>query len=160
MFREMRRTRQQLSQAETEEILKNGVTGVLAVHGDGGYPYAVPVNYVYKDGKIYFHGARAGHKFDAIARDDKVSFCVIDRDEVVPEKLTTAYRSAIVFGRARLLEGEETLQAAYELGMRFLPDPDRVNAEIEKDLPRLACFEIVPERVTGKAGKELLRRQE
>lgn len=156
MFREMRRIRQQLTQAETEEILVRGKTGVLAVNGDDGYPYAVPVNYVWQDGKVYFHGARAGHKFDAMTRDAKVSFCVIDRDEVLPEKLTDVYRSAVVFGRVRLLEGDELIQAAYDLGMKYYPVPEAVKAEIEKDLPRLACFEITPEHTTGKQAKELL----
>lgn len=155
-FRPMRRIRQQLSDKETEAILENGTTGVLAVNGDGGYPYAVPVNYVYKAGKIYFHGAKAGHKFDAMARDEKVCFCVIDRDEVLPEKLTDVYRSAVVFGRVRLLEGDELTEAAYDLGMKYYPVPEAVKAEIEKDLPRLACFEITPEHVTGKQAKELL----
>ena len=128
-FRPMRRIRQQLSDKETEAILENGTTGVLAVNGDGGYPYAVPVNYVYKAGKIYFHGAKAGHD---------------------------VYRSAVVFGRVRLLAGDELIQAAYDLGMKYYPVPEAVKAEIEKNLPRLACFEITPEHVTGKQAKELL----
>ncbi len=155
-FRPMRRVRQQLSDQETEAILQRGKTGVLAVNGDGGYPYAVPVNYVWKDGKIYFHGAKAGHKFDAMARDGKVSFCVIDRDEILPEKLTDAYRSAVVFGYVRVLEGQELTDAAYALGMKYYPVPEAVKAEVEKDLPRLACFEITPDHITGKQGKELL----
>ena len=155
MFREMRRTRQELSRAETEAILQNGTTGVLAVHGDGGYPYAVPVNYVYKDGKIYFHGARAGHKFDAMARDDKVSFCVIARDEVVPDAFADYYRSAVVFGRVRLLEGDAALQAVYDLGYKYNPDPAKVRAEVARDGAHAACFEITVDHLTGKQAKGL-----
>ena len=158
-FRPMRRSRQELSQAETEAILENGTTAVLAVNGDGGYPYAVPVNYVWKDGKIYFHGARAGHKFDAMVRDSRVSLCVIAHDEPLPEKLTDLYRSAIVFGRVRLLTGQELTDAAYALGMRFPPDPDRVRQEIAGDADRMACFELTPEHITGKEAIELTRRR-
>ena len=158
-FRPMRRSRQALRPEETEAILEHGTTAVLAVNGDGGYPYAVPVNYVWKDGKIYFHGARAGHKFDALVRDSRVSLCVVARDEPLPEKLTDLYRSAIVFGRARLLSGQELADAAYALGMRFLPDPDRVRQEIAGDADRLACFELTPEHVTGKEAIELTRKR-
>ena len=77
MFREMRRKRQLLPQEQALEILENNTSGVLALSGDGGYPYAVPMSYVYNDGKIYFHCAKAGHKIDAIRSCDKASFCVV-----------------------------------------------------------------------------------
>ena len=158
-FRAMRRTRQELSRSETEDILRRGKTGVLAVHGDGGYPYAVPLNYVYKDGKIYFHCAKAGHKFDALARDGKVSFCVVDRDEVVPDEFATYYKSAVVFGRARLLEGEAVARAAYDLGFKYNPVHEKVRAVVESDLPAVACFEITIDHLTGKQAKGLLTEQ-
>ena len=80
MFREMRRFKQQLSEEECRHILKTEKRGVLAVNGDGGYPYTIPINYIYEEesGKIYFHGAKEGHKIDALLRDPKASFCVYD----------------------------------------------------------------------------------
>ena len=78
-----------LSQEETERILKEGTSGVLALAGDEGYPYAVPISYVYDGEKIYFHCAKQGHKLDAIARNPKASFCVVEKDQVVPEAYTT-----------------------------------------------------------------------
>ncbi len=156
MFRQMRRTKQQLSEQETKAILARGSTGVLAVHGDDGYPYTVPLNYVYKDGKIYFHCAKEGHKFDALMRDDKVSFCVIDKDQVIPDEFATYYKSAVAFGHARLLEGEEAAKAVYDLGYKYNPDPGKVRAELAKDLPRVACFEIAIDHLTGKQAKGLL----
>lgn len=155
-FRPMRRTRQELSRAEAEDILRRGSTGILAVHGDGGYPYTVPLNYVYKDGRIYFHCARAGHKFDALLRDDKVSFCVIDRDQVVPDEFATYYKSAVAFGRARLLEDEAAVRAVYDLGCKYNPDPAKVRAEVAKDAAHAACFEIAIDHLTGKQAKGLL----
>ena len=82
MFREMRRSKQQLSQEETEAVLTRGTSGVLSVLGDGGYPYGVPLSYVYHDGKLYFHWALSGHKLDAVRACPKASFCVVDRDQV------------------------------------------------------------------------------
>ena len=99
MFRDLRRSRQALSPEECGEILCHGTSGVLALAGDDGYPYAVPLSYVYAGGKLYFHCAKAGHKLDAIARNPKGSFCVIHQDQVVPETYTTHYRTVIAFGK-------------------------------------------------------------
>ncbi|MBQ8929177.1 MAG: pyridoxamine 5'-phosphate oxidase family protein, partial [Oscillospiraceae bacterium] len=71
MFRTMRRYRQELSPEVCRQILTRGTTGVLAVCGDDGYPYTIPLNYIYTEGKLYFHGAKTGHKIDAIRRSDK-----------------------------------------------------------------------------------------
>lgn len=57
MFREMRRKRQMLSEDDCKIILREGTSGVLALSGDDGYPYAVPLSYVY-DGRRYFFTAR------------------------------------------------------------------------------------------------------
>ena len=84
MFREMRRKKQSLPAEECVDILRRMLHGTLALLGDEGYPYAVPVSYVYADGKIYFHSALAGHKVDAIARDGRVSFSVVEQDDVKP----------------------------------------------------------------------------
>lgn len=94
-FRKMRRKRQELSLKDVEGLLQCSSTGVLAVHGDGGYPYAVPINYVYAEGKIFFHSVLEGHKMDAIRADKRVSFCVVAEDEVIPAKFTTMYRRMI-----------------------------------------------------------------
>ena len=87
-FREMRRKRQQLSEEKSIGILQKSTAGTLALLGDNGYPYAVPISYVYADGKLYFHSALSGHKIDAIKNYDKASFCIIDKDDVHPEKYT------------------------------------------------------------------------
>ena len=81
-FRKMRRSRQQLRLSESRAILERNTCGVLALARDGGYPYALPMSYAYREGKIYFHAARTGHKIDAIARCPKASFCVVDQDKM------------------------------------------------------------------------------
>ena len=86
MFREMRRNGQELPLEECTAILNRGTSGVLALSGDDNYPYAVPVSYAYDGYKLYFHCAKSGHKIDAIRRNAKASFCVIDQDLVVPEE--------------------------------------------------------------------------
>ncbi len=161
MFRKMRRFKQQLSKEETTEILKSGKTAVLGVTGDEGYPYTVPVNYVYEDGKIYIHGAKAGHKFDAIKRNEKVSLCVIEKDDIVKEELTTYFRSVILFGRAKLLEKEdEVFHAAEVFGLKYNEDKDAVDKEIKREWSGLCCIEIQIEHMTGKEAIELTRMRE
>ena len=44
---------------------------------------------------------------DAIRRNEKASFCVIDQDEMHGELYTTFFRSVIAFGRIRIIEDEE-----------------------------------------------------
>ena len=159
MFREMRRKRQLLAEAETIQIFERGTSGVLALSGDEGYPYAVPLSYVYSDGRIIFHGAKSGHKIDAIRGCEKASFCVIDRDQVVPEEYTTWFRSAIAFGRVRIIDQDAEKRAAIELlSEKYSPDdPEGRRAEIEREYKILCMFELRIEHMTGKEAIELVR---
>ena len=156
MFREMRRKKQLLSQAETIEMLRTCTSGVLAVAGDEGYPYAVPLSFAYQDGKLFFHMAKDGHKLDGIARNDKVSFCVIQQDQVMAQTFTTHYRSAIVFGRARILTEDSEKRHALEcLAQKYSPDfPEQAQAEIEMDWNRVLAVELAIEHMSGKAAIE------
>ena len=114
MFRDMRRGRQALSPEACREILYRGTSGVLALSGDGGYPYAVPISYVFDGAKLYFHCAKSGHKLDAVRRNPKASFCVVDQDLIVPERYTTYYRSVLAFGVMRILGDDGEKRALVE----------------------------------------------
>lgn len=158
-FRAMRRGRQQLAHEESIRILEQATSGTLALQGDNGYPYAVPLSYVYHDGKLYFHSALEGHKIDAIRRCDKASFCVIASDHVVPEAYTTHYRSVIVFGLIRVVEDHnERLAAARMIGNRYNPHHDEaLERELEHGFTRMAVIELAIEHITGKEAIELAR---
>ena len=161
MFREMRRFKQQLSAAEAREILEKGSYGVLACAGDDGYPYAVPLSYVLEGQTIFFHCAMEGHKIDALRRSDKVSFCVVSQDLVVPEELTTYFASAIAFGRARLVEdASEKYAALMKFGLKYEPGMDaHVKEHVEQSFSRTALVAIDIEHLTGKEAIELTRRR-
>lgn len=162
MFREMRRKNQLLSAEESAAILRRGTSGVLAVSGDDGYPYAVPLSYVYDDGKIYFHCAKSGHKLDAVRRCAKASFCVIDKDDIVQEEFTTHFRSVIAFGKIRILEnGDEKRAAIEKLAMRYSPDvaKEKHDKEISAYFGALCMLELTIEHMTGKQAKELVGGQ-
>jgi nitroimidazol reductase NimA-like FMN-containing flavoprotein (pyridoxamine 5'-phosphate oxidase superfamily) len=160
MFREMRRRKQQVSQAEAEEMLKAATSGVLAVTGDDGYPYAVPVSHVYAENKLFFHSAAAGHKLDSIRKNPKVSFCVIAQDEVQPATLTTHYRSAVAFGTARVLTEPAEIQHAMELlAARFSADfMVEARKAIQDDWKRFTAVEVKIEHLTGKIASELIKQ--
>ncbi len=134
-------------------------SGTLALLGDNGYPYAVPMSYVYADGKIYFHSAKTGHKVDAIRQHDKVSFCVIAADDVHPSEFTTYFRSVIVFGTARILEDDkEKVEVLRKLGERYSPgDEAHLSDEIRRGLEHLLIIEINIDHMTGKEAIELVR---
>jgi len=158
-FRDMRRKRQQLSEQESISILEKATSGTLALLGDNGYPYAVPISYVYSEGKLFFHSAMSGHKVDAIRNCDKASFCVIEQDEVKPKEYTTYFRSVIAFGRIHIIEDQaEKLAAARLLGNRYNPNDDEsLQKEIESGLTRMLAIRFDIEHLTGKESIELVR---
>lgn len=163
MFREMRRKKQVLTLEENIQILNRGTSGVLSVSGDDDYPYAVPLSYVYHDNKIYFHCAKAGHKMDAIARNEKVSFCVIDKDQIVQEEYTSYFRSVIVFGRARVLENEEEKRKAIEiLAARYSPDQEEVHRmqAIDNEFNIVRMIELTIDYISGKEAIELVKEKQ
>lgn len=163
MFREMRRKKQRLSAEACEAILAEGTSGVLAVDGDGGYPYAVPLSYVYQDGKLFFHCAKSGHKLDAVRRNPRASFCVIGQDRVVPEEYTSYFRSVIVFGTIRVLQEEREIRAAVRsLAVKYAPEDSEENRElaIQKEYSALCMLELTAEHITGKEAIELARSRE
>lgn len=160
-FREMRRKRQLLPESESIAILQKATAGTLALLGDNDYPYAVPISYVYDNGKIYFHSALSGHKMDAIARHDKASFCVIDKDEIHGCEYTTYFRSVIAFGRIRIIDDPaEKLATAQLLGRKYNPHQEEaLQCEIDKAASRMAMICLTVEHLTGKEAIELVRQR-
>jgi len=152
MFREMRRKDKMKTYEEAIQILDECTNGVLSVIGDGGYPYGVPVSYIYNDGKIYFHCAGEGHKLDAIKADPRVSFTVVGADEIAPEKFTTMYKSVIAFGRASIIDTDEEKMAALNLIREKYSGnfPKEGAAYIEKFWDKTTVVVIEIEHMTGK----------
>ncbi|MBU5626995.1 pyridoxamine 5'-phosphate oxidase family protein [Oscillibacter sp. MSJ-2] len=159
MFPELRRKRQSLPLEACDAILKRGTSGVLALIGEEGYPYAVPLSYVWDGEKLYFHCAKNGHKMDAIRRDPRASFCVIDQDQVVPEEYTSYFRSVIVFGTVRILEEDgEKWAAVKKIALKYAPDDSGENREevIKREWKALGMLELTVDHMTGKEAIELV----
>ena len=157
MFRKMRRIKQQLTQQECVQVLKNEPRGVLSMMGENGYPYGIPMDHWYceEDGKLYFHGAVEGHKIDAIAQCDKVSYCVMDEGYREPGEWPLHIKSVIVFGRLHTVsDKEKTVRICTEIGKKFTNDEAYLQKELSGSLSRVLCLELTPEHVTGKLVKE------
>ena len=157
MFRRMRRSGQQLSHEECVDLLKQEPRGVLAVHGEDGYPYALPLDFVYDEatGKLYFHCAKQGHKIDALRRDNRVSFCVHDEGYRKEGDWALNIRSVIVFGTMRFIEDrDETVKFVRMLGLKYYPTPEEVEEEIRKAVERVQMLELTVDHMTGKLVNE------
>ncbi len=155
MWREMRRKNQQLSQEECEQILSAGKRGVLAVLGDDGYPYAVPLDYVFDDGRLFFHSAVAGHKLDAILAYDKCSFCVLSEPEENEGEWWLTWRSVIAFGRVHVIDDEQRkLARLTEIGYKYFPSKEEAEGSAARSLNRVEMLELTIEHLSGKVVKE------
>ena len=154
-FRAMRRFKQQLTDEECIELLKKEPRGVLSVLGDDGYPYGIPIDFVYDQGKLYFHCAKEGHKIDAIRSCDKASFSLIDEGVRKDGDWPLHFKSVILFGRIRILEDrEEILSKVRLLGLKYFPSPEEVEEELRHSGNRVCCLELSVEHMTGKRIKE------
>ena len=161
MFREMRRNKQLLSSEDTIAVMERCTNGVLACMGDGDYPYAVPLSFVYWGDKVYFHSAKAGHKSDAITRNPKVSFTIIDEDTIVSKEYTTYFRSVVVFGKTRIVEGNERLEAFRALVKKYSGDQSEADQNKEIDgCTQAYLIAIDIEHITGKEAIEYVRQKQ
>lgn len=157
MFRAIRKKKNEIDAEAAKALLRSERRGVLAVNGDDGYPYAIPINYVY-DGyarKIYFHGARAGHKVDALRACDKVCFTVYGNETIREEAWAPFMQSVVVFGRCHLVEaGDRAAALLKQFAMKYYPDEQMVDDEIARAGKAAQVFEIEIEHLSGKEGQE------
>jgi len=150
MFREMTKKKKQMSDKDTLNLLEKGSFGVLGTISDQGYPYTVPVNYVFYKEKIYFHCAKTGHKLDNIKKNEKVSFTVVGHETIIEEEFTTNYSSVILFGNARLIEPSKEIlfELVKKYSKHFIPEGKEV---VDQDFHTAAIVEIEISHITGKS---------
>jgi len=157
MFRDIRRNKKEISLDTARNLLVIQRRGVLAVNGDNGYPYAVPVNYFYSkdENKIYFHGARVGHKADSIKCSDKVCFTVYGNETIRNESWAPFIQSVVVFGRCKMIADEElSIELVGKLAEKYYPNEKLINEEINKAGKNVQIFEIDIEHISGKEIQE------
>ncbi len=150
----MRRSDRAIPDNEASELLQKGEYGVLSTVSDDGQPYGVPLSFAYTGDAIYFHSALEGQKLDNLKENNRVSFCVIGKTEVLPEKFSTKYESAIVFGKASEVTGEEKQKGLLELVKKYSPGFLKEGLQyIERDGRKTRVYKIEIESLTGKARK-------
>lgn len=148
----MRRKDRAIDKTEISKILEEGIFGVLSINGCDGYPYGIPLNYVYTKNSIIIHSALEGEKIDRIRKDSRVSFCVVGKSSIIPDKFSTAYSSVIIFGHAGILEGSEKTSALLELVKKYsLEYVEQGKNIVEKKSIKTLCIRITIEDMTGKA---------
>jgi nitroimidazol reductase NimA-like FMN-containing flavoprotein (pyridoxamine 5'-phosphate oxidase superfamily) len=154
MFRPMRRFKQQLTDEECVEILRTEGRGVLSLHGEDGYPYGVPIDFLYDDGKVYFHGAKEGHKMDALAADDRACLTVYDAGVPVEGKEGPDVRSVIVFGRISVVEDHaKAMEEIRKLGLKYV-SPAYTEDILRRTESRVRALELTIDHMTGKLVNE------
>lgn len=151
MFKPMRRSDRQTSEAAAIALLETGEYGILSTVDENHYPYGVPLSYIYKDGSLYFHSAHEGQKLDNIAANSKVAFCVVGQKKTLPALFTTSYESVIVFGQACQVTGEEKNAALFALVAKYSPDYlEKGKVYIENSGDKTTVIKIAIEQITGK----------
>lgn len=158
MFRELRRIKQKVSDEECKRILKEEKRAAFSVIGDDGYPYTIPVDFYYdeKEHRIYLHGAKNGHKIDAIKNCDKVCFTTWDQGFKTEGNWEWNSTSVVIFGRARLLE-DRSIWEDKLLKMTIKYYPSIEEAEAEMKTPPIHAVQMIAidiEHMTGKLVNE------
>lgn len=154
MFYKMRRFKQELSNDECLKILREEKRGVLSLIDDD-YPYGLPLSYLYKDGHIYFHGALMGHKLDCIRKNNKASFCVLDKGSNLNGDWVLHFNSVICFGTIEIInDKDKCLDICKDLALKFTSDESYINEELKNGLDRVLCLDFKIDHLSGKRIKE------
>lgn len=148
----MRRSDREISIFQTRQILEKAEYGVLSMASPDGEPYGVPMNFSFEKDCIYFHCAPEGKKIDLLCANERVSFCVVGRTELMPEKFGTKYESVICTGIVEEIFDEEKREGLVMLVRKYAPDHFQKGLDyIDKLIDTARVFKINLETLTGKA---------
>ena len=155
VFPDIRRKDRILGDDRTLHLLKTGEYGFLAICGINGYGYGIPMNYALDGKSIYFHCAVDGFKLESIRQNNRVSFCIVGRTQLLPQKFSTTYESVFVYGRIMYdLPENERYKALNLLVAKYSPDfKDISRAYISKSFHRTNILRLDIEHVSGKSRK-------
>jgi len=162
----MRRSELEITDTEElEALLKAGSWGMVSLHSDEEWPYAVPMNYVYTNGIVALHSAPSGKRFELLGKNPRVQFTVVKEDSLIPSyalggdiacPATQFFRSVMLWGEARfvsdLAEKADLLQAFMqrlqpEGGHRVISPTDE---QYKAMLKHVCVIAIKHEKMTGK----------
>jgi nitroimidazol reductase NimA-like FMN-containing flavoprotein (pyridoxamine 5'-phosphate oxidase superfamily) len=151
MLCEMRRKEKQLSIEDTTAILRQAEYGILSTMGADGYPYGVPVSFVYHNRSIYFHCAKDGHKLNNIDNNCRVSFCAVIDVELMPGSFNTKFKSVIAFGKVKEVYEQEKRDGLMALLQKLSRDYLEAGEKyVEKSWDQVRVLKIEIEHLAGK----------
>ncbi len=158
MFRKMRRYKQQVPDAACCALLAQEKRAALSVNGEEGYPYTVPIDFYYDEAEntIYFHGAREGHKAEAMQRCDKVCLTAWDQGYKKEGHWEWNATSVVVFGRAKFIDDASVKREKLQkLAEKYYPTRQEIEEEMNgPGFARAQLFAIEIEQMTGKLVRE------
>jgi len=154
---QLRRADRQMSAQGADEMLERTFSGRLSVAGEDGYPYCVPLLYIWADQQVFLHGTSApGHLQSNLRREPRACFELDEPDQVFDYgrfecDSGLAYRSVILFGRVHIADDRATKQWFCEKLMEKYGKPNSIRPK--NFFPRLdiiTVYRMTVERMTGK----------
>ena len=155
MFAEIRKKERAMEPQQVREALECGEYGTLSMCGANGYGYGVPLNYVLEDDHLYFHCAVEGEKLRNLSENNKVSFCVVGKAQVVAREFTTSYQSIIAFGKATFVSSEDEIRRAMMLLVKkYSPEHMETGEKyINQAIKRIQVIRLDIEHLSGKSNR-------
>ncbi len=148
----MRKPEMQMSRGDTIDLLQQGEYGILSMCSPENGPYGIPMSYIYLNNRIYFHGAKRGIKLSIIRENNRLSFCVVGKTQVIPEQVTTLYESVIVYGMAQeITEEDERHAVLVGFAEKYCPDHMEIGMlSIQNNIKITSVFALSITEMTGK----------
>lgn len=157
MFRKVRKIKNELDEKTTKEVLKKAPRGVLALNGDDGYPYGLPLNYVYDEDNnvLYFHGTKTGYKIDCIEKSPKASFTALLEEGVSDDGWSKNVSSVVAYGLLEEIEDSDFARdALVKLAQKYYPSDDLIEENIKANFKNTKMLAFHINYMTGKRVNE------
>ena len=157
MFRKIRKVKNELSMEDSQKILEKSPRGVLALNGDEGYPYGLPLNFYYdKDlNQIYFHGTKTGYKIDCIEKSPKASFTAIIEEGVSEDGWSMNTSSVIAYGLVEKIEDPDfAKEAMIKLADKYYPNRELIFENMEASFKNTKMLVFHIKHMSGKKVNE------
>lgn len=157
MFRKVRKIKNELDEKTTKEVLKKAPRGVLALNGDDGYPYGLPLNYVYDEDNnaLYFHGTKTGYKIDCIEKSPKASFTALLEEGVSDDGWSKNVSSVVAYGLLEEIEDSDFARdALVKLAQKYYPSEALIEENIKANFKNTKMLAFHINYMTGKRVNE------
>lgn len=155
MYQSMRRKNRELSEEQALDILDRAQWGVLSLSDSDGLPYGVPLNHARMGRKLVFHCAKEGQKLEFLKANPRGWFTTVASEEVLRDRATTKYESAMATGALRIVEDDAERLAAFDaINAKYMQSVELGRSIVEKSGAAALILEMDIERLTGKGNLE------